>query len=235
MVVSDNGIVEGLKSFGRTRKFSALAWKKRGLLPPSSEVSQRLELSFNTLATQLLLLVGNNASSIDLAAKLNDGLHSLDAADYDTEEREFICDLFADLASLLGLSISVKLNTWLYGDTLGDIATEISLDQANEPPLKTLTQLCTGCGSAFHTCITQEREDNLVENWLVVECSACSEYNFMVFPPKIGTTQANGYKFIECLWRDRYTLETAQERFQKLSSKRRNQLASSRVRNKTAS
>ncbi len=222
-----------LKKYGKVRKFSAAAWKKRGLLPSSDELSQRLELFFNALVADLLLLVETNAPRFDLEKKLESVLLSLDPACYDTEEKEFICDLFSELAFLLGLNISVRLNGWLYGDELGEVAMEKSLAQVTEEVLKTVTQLCTECSSELRTSITQEREYNLIEDWVIIECLQCHEYNFMVTPPNIGTSRGIGYKFVECLWRDSYTIETAQERFIKLRNKKRKQLAISRTRNQT--
>ncbi|MEI9946453.1 MAG: hypothetical protein WDN26_19810 [Chitinophagaceae bacterium] len=73
-------------------------------------------------------------------------LSKFNKLDYDTEEKEFICDLFHELSTIADIDFKDDLNKWLYGSVL---TTLLKLKNILNPEkiVETLTQPCTNCGT----------------------------------------------------------------------------------------
>jgi phosphate uptake regulator len=78
-----------------------------------------MEAVMNDMATKLLELSRKNASAIALRQSLASSLRSVSSIEFDTEEREFICDEVARLGRIVNVKVSNALNRWLYGALLG--------------------------------------------------------------------------------------------------------------------
>ena len=115
---SEQNKVDLLTAFKLRDKFSDQAWNNRGLNPSSSEISSNLTRLFNLSADELIEAVQNNASEKQLKSLLKYQLSKFNKLDYDTEEKEFICDLFFELAKIVNIDFKDNLSSWLYGSAL---------------------------------------------------------------------------------------------------------------------
>ena len=215
--------LKAIQSFKARRKFAASAWKKRGLLPSSAEVCEQLETFFNELAVELLIVLKADGSKSDLQQALVSKLQSLSSFDYDTEEREFICDEFARLGKAVGLGSPTELDDWLYGS---DLAEGIEPDVGGEQELivATHSQACTGFAAPLESRVSELRADIDFGSRFIVTCVACGEYNFLTVPAGISRFRNVGYEWVEQLWNDLYTEEAAKLRFQKVYEARRKRI-----------
>jgi hypothetical protein len=107
--------IDRLTAFRQREKFSDEAWNKRGLNPSAQEISLKLTELFNRCADVLIDAVGKNASDKQLKTILKSHLSNFSKRAYDTEEKEFVCDLFYELAQILEIDFTDNLNRWLYG------------------------------------------------------------------------------------------------------------------------
>ena len=218
MPLGTNTIKAQLAAFRRKQKFSEAEWRKRGLIPSSDAISAHLDSEFNRVADQLATLISNTYSRIEVDALLLQALKRLNRDAHDTEEAEFVCDRFATLASIFSLKLDPHLNTWLYGDELGETASKLAKDS---DVVKNLSQLCTECGTALETAITGFREDNESEAWFSIGCLACGALNFLVLPPKLGSFRMIGYKSVTQYWRHQFNRQTAEAAFALARTKRK--------------
>jgi hypothetical protein len=186
-----------IAAFRRKKKFSNAEWQKRGLLPSAAELSSTLESFFNDLAKSLLADIEAPSPLTAAERTLTAAIEALDRDLYDTEEAEFICTLLEALAQVFGLKFGPALNVWLYGEGLGQAATELAEREANVQPLRTLVQACSGCNSDLLSDITSERDDNEAEAWFSIECLTCGALNFLTLPPGIGSMRPTGYRFVQ--------------------------------------
>ncbi len=212
--------LKAIQSFKPRKKFAASAWKKRGLLPSSAEVCEQLETFFNELAVDLSIVLKADASKSDLQQALVSKLQSLSSFDYDTEEREFICDEFALLGKAIGLGSPTELDDWLYRSDLAQ-GFEPDVGGEQEPVVATHSQQCTGCAAPLESRVSEFRADNLLGSRYIAKCLACGEYNLLTIPPRTSKFRAVGYEAVEQLWNHLYTEEAAKLRFQKVFEARR--------------
>jgi hypothetical protein len=85
--------IDKLVAFRERDKFSADAWDERGLQPSNSQLCDQLSTSFNQIVDKLVA-ESSDASQKGLTLILTNGLKMFRKNDYDTEEKEFISDLF---------------------------------------------------------------------------------------------------------------------------------------------
>jgi hypothetical protein len=219
MLNSASPLNSKLNAFRRRQKFSAAAWRKRGLLPSNGEISGELNSFFNELATSITAdLSSTNPSKIQ-AQLLTTALADLDRHAFDTEEAEFICSLFAELAAILSLSLGTALNIWLYGEELGDLPPRQAEEDTATRISPRISQPCTGCAAPLISEVNGTDERNQSESWLGVECLSCGELNFLVLPPQLGSMRPVGYK-VSQYWRG-FTKEKAQTAFAAAYAKKR--------------
>jgi hypothetical protein len=146
-----------LTSFRQRDKFSTQAWNERGLNPSSTELSSRLTQLFDECATALIEAVQSNKSEKLLESVLKEQLSNFNKRDYDTEEKEFICDLSYELAQILKIDSADNISRWLYGSTL----TTLLKIQARSNPKKvldTIHQTCPTCEGALDMFIMRKEE-----------------------------------------------------------------------------
>src|SRR5436190_9223605 len=114
-MTSEQSKVDQLTAFRNREKFSNQAWNNRGLYPPDSEISLTLADLFKSCADTLIDAVEKNSSEKVLKSVLESQLSNFNQLDYDTEEKEFICDLFFELSQILNIDFADSAMTWLYG------------------------------------------------------------------------------------------------------------------------
>ena len=74
---------------------------------------------FNDVAARLLAQTQADPSPQALKRVLTQFLSSTRRSEFDTEEREFVCDEVSRVARIVNVDVSGNLNRWLYGPLLG--------------------------------------------------------------------------------------------------------------------
>ncbi|SFD17598.1 protein of unknown function [Chitinophaga sp. CF118] len=208
--------INKLLALKRKDKFSAEEWERRGVNPSSSELCEQLTLLFNDALDALIKAVENNASGRQLKSILSQHLSGFSKSDYDTEEREFITDLFYKLASILNIEFKHQLNNWLYGIVLGTLIRISSLFRKARVVVETLSQECSNCKIQLDTFILERGDDIPDLCWDIIQCDSCNEYNLLNKGPHIRELRFGNYRWIEQLSKDEFSEEQALVRLEQI-------------------
>jgi hypothetical protein len=220
-MASQQSILDKLIAFKEHDKFSASAWNQRGLNPSDSTVSTHLEFLFNDCADNLIEAVRSDLASGQLKRILKKGIHRFDKTNYDTEEREFICDYFFQLSNIVAVDFKDNLNSWLYGAVLGAVLKLTALLKGKEKVVAVLSQDCTKCGSRLDTFIIKKEEGIPDNSWAIIRCNHCNDYNLLSVGPDIKQLRFGEYKLVEQLPKDEYTEAQANIRLEQIRLFRR--------------
>lgn len=193
--------IEKLTDFIHRDKFSTEVWNERGLNPSSDELCQYLTSFFNTSADKLIEKVKTHSSARQLKSVLKSQLSTLEKSNFDTEEKEFICDLFHELAATVEVNFNDNLNTWLYGSVLTTLM-KIQKIIRPEKIIETLRQPCTKCGTQLETHIMRKQEGIQETDWLVGKCNNCGELNLIIRKSNIKGTRFGNYQWVDTLRMD---------------------------------
>lgn len=197
-------------------KFADSEWENRGLNPSGSYLCEYMESRFNSCLSSLIVLVKSNSSLKILKKELNKGLRSFERFNFDTEEREFICDIFYTISKVIEIEFKNELNSWLYGSFLAYVFRILSFLKGEEKILEILSQNCTKCDSGLEIFILA-REDTLLESdFLIVRCKSCKEFNLIDHGPNVKQVRFGDYELVEQLPKDNYDLEGAKIRLKQL-------------------
>lgn len=222
-MTSEQDKILQLTIFRQRNKFSDEAWNNRGLNPPGPELSSKLTDLFNSSAGALINAVQNNASKKTVKSVLQSQLSNFNQLDYDTEEKEFICDLFFELSHILNIEFADSAMTWLYGSEVADSMRE---QLKLHPPtvLDTIHQTCPGCGTALDTFIMRKQEGIPDFSWNIVQCKNCKDYSIVSFGPNVMEVRHDNYIFIQQLPKSEYSREQAESQLEEVrnSAKRLN-------------
>jgi len=207
--------VNKLLLFKQRDKFSQSAWNDRGLNPSSTELCIQLTQLFDLCADELIKAVNNNNSNRQLKSVLKAGLKNFNKLDYDTEEKEFICDLFHELAIIINVDFNENLNKWLYGSVL---TTLMKIQKALKPEkiVQTIKQPCTKCGTQLETHILRKEEGIPETSWFVAKCNNCGELNLISPGPNAKQTRFGNYQWVDTLRMDEYTYDQALTRLEQI-------------------
>ena len=208
--------LDKLNTFRKLDKFSTSAWEKRGLNPSDSEMCNRLQNLFNDCADNLIEATNSDFKPRQLKSILKSWLDSVNSSDYDTEEREFICDYFDQLSKIVSVDFKDNLNSWLYGKVLNTLFKVTSFFKGKDKIIETLSQNCTKCGSKLETFIIRKEEGIPDYNWTIIQCNNCNEYNLLSTGPNIKELRFGNYKSIEQLPKTEYTEEQANVRLEQI-------------------
>lgn len=209
-------ILKQLQAFRQLDKFSTSAWNDRGLNQSDAELCERLEQLFNKCADNLIEAVNSDYSRRQLKNVLKSNLQNFRSSDYDTEEREFICDYFFQLSNIVSVDFKDNLNSWLYGTVLNTLFKITSFIKGQEKVIETLSQDCTKCNSKLKTYITR-KEDGIPDYcWTIIQCNNCNEYNLLSTGPNIKEYRFGNYKSVEQLPKTEYTEEQAKSRLEQI-------------------
>ena len=99
-----------LKYLLEKKKFADSEWEKRGLNPSSSELCEQMENKLNQCLNSLINLIEHNSSQNDLKKSLRQSLKTFDKSNFDTEEKEFICDYFNEISKSIEIDFKNDLN-----------------------------------------------------------------------------------------------------------------------------
>jgi len=207
--------LDKLALFKQRDKFSSSAWNDRGLNSSSNELCQRLTQLFNLCAENLIEAVNNKYSSKQLKTVLKAGLSRFNKFDYDTEEKEFICDLFYELATIINIDFKDNLSKWLYGSTL---TTLLKIQKFLKPDkvIETLSQPCSKCDTRLDTYIMKKEKGIPESSWLIAKCNNCGELNLLSHGPDVKETRFGNYQWVENLSMSEYTRDQALTRLEQI-------------------
>lgn len=201
--------LDKLEAFKNRNKFSYSAWEERGLNPSANEISDKLEILFNKCTDELINAINLSLKTKQLKLILKQNLESLYSSDFDTEEREFICNYFDQLSKIVSVEFKDNLNSWLYGNLLNIIFKVSSFFKGKVKDKEILTQDCTKCGSKLETFITK-KEDGIPDySWKIIQCDNCKEFNLLSTGPNIKELRFGNYKLIEQLPKTEFNEEQA--------------------------
>ncbi|WP_214229576.1 DUF4844 domain-containing protein [Pedobacter sp. B4-66] len=213
--MTDEQKIDKLVDFKQRNKFSIQVWNERGLNPSSDELCQQLTLFFNSSSDNLISGIKSKKSVQQLKSMLKSELSSLNKLDYDTEEKEFICDLFNELATIIEIDFNSNLNKWLYGSVL---TTLMKIQNFIKPVkiVETLKHSCTKCSTVLETQILS-KESGIPETcWPIVKCNSCGELNMLSLGPNVKETRFVNYKWVDSLHMKEYTYEQALTRLEQI-------------------
>jgi hypothetical protein len=208
--------LDKLNAFRKLDKFSSSAWEQRGLNPSDSEMCNRLQNLFNDCADNLIEATNSDFKQRQLKSILKSWLDSVSSSDYDTEEREFICDYFDQLSKIVSVDFKDNLNSWLYGKVLNTLFKVTSFLKGQDKIVETLSQDCTQCGSKLETFITRKEEGIPDYSWTIIQCNNCNEFNLLSTGPNIKEYRFGNYKSIEQLPKTEFTEEQANTRLEQI-------------------
>jgi hypothetical protein len=207
--------VDKLLSFKQRDKFSQSAWNKRGLNPSSPELCSQMTKLFDLCADNLIKATEDKHTSRQLKSVLKAGLGNFNKLDYDTEEKEFICDLFHELATIVNVDFNENLNRWLYGSVL---TTLMKMQKILKPEkiVQTLRQPCTKCETQLETHILRKENGIPETSWIVAKCINCGELNLLSTGPNVKETRFGNYQWVDSLSMDEYTYQQALTRLEQI-------------------
>lgn len=205
-----------LQRFLKKNKFSNSEWENRGLNPSSLELSQKMNELLDDCCQNLIVLSENGATSKAFKKELKKGLATFNKADFDTEEKEFICDYFFELSQIVEVNFKDELNTWLYGSLLNGMLKVASIFKGSSKVIETLSQDCTNCHAKLETFITKKQDGIPDFAFDIVKCNSCSEFNMIDKGPNIHSLTFGEYQLVEQLKKTEYTEEQAKVRLEQI-------------------
>ncbi len=215
--MTDDQKIDTLVNFQQRNKFSIQAWNERGLNPSSDELCQQLTLFFNSSSDTLISGIKSKKSVQQLKSILKSELSRLNKLDYDTEEKEFICDLFNELGTIIEIDFNSNLNKWLYGSVLTTVM-KIQNFIRPEKFVETLKHSCTKCSTVLETHVLSKESGIPETGWLVAKCNDCNELNLLSLGPDVKETRFVNYKWVDTLHMNEYTYEQALTRLEQIKS-----------------
>jgi hypothetical protein len=207
--------IDKLLLFKQRDKFSQSVWNERGLNPSSTELCIKLTRLFDLCADNLIKATNEKYSSKKLKSVLKSGLSNFNKSDYDTEEKEFICDVFHELATIVNIDFNENLNKWLYGSVLITLM-KIKNILKPEKIVKTLKQQCTKCETQLETHIVKMEEGIPETGWFIVKCNQCDEFNLISPGQNVKETRFGNYRWVDTLSKDEYTFDQALIRLEQI-------------------
>jgi len=206
--------IEWLINFRDRDKFCYQAWNERGLNRSSDEMCDELKALFYYTANELITAIESNKSKWKLKQILKGRLATFNKWNYDTEEKEFISDLFFELSQIIDVDFRDNLNKWLYGYV---IITFMKVIQFFKPKKieESIKQNCTRCNAVMETAFS--RKENIPdEKWIIGRCGSCKEFNLFSHGPNIKSYSCINYIPEEYLPKEEFTYEQALTRLEQV-------------------
>jgi hypothetical protein len=167
-------------------------WEKHGLMPSEKYLSDKMDNLINACLIDLINSDNKNLSHSDFETILDKGIDRFNDLHYDTEEKEIIAEKFNDIATIINIDISKRLNIWMYGRVLSTINDLFSQEETNFVGSQIIK--CSDCNNT----LTQgflEVEGNIPSYWTIVNCEHCGETNLF---PAIGNIKET--VFLNCTY-----------------------------------
>jgi hypothetical protein len=211
--MENSNLINRLSALKQKDKFSEGEWNRRGLNPSGVECCRQLDLLFNAVLVDLIEGVG---SSSDLKQILSHHLSGFVKSEYDAEEREFIADLFSNVAFIVDVDFAFTLNRWIYGSIVAIIMKIFSLFKRPAVIVDTLSQECTNCNALLETFILERGNDIPDLCWDIIQCDSCKEFNLLNKGPHIRQLRFGNYRWIEQLSKSEFNEEQATIRLEQI-------------------
>ncbi|UZO80621.1 DUF4844 domain-containing protein [Aquimarina sp. ERC-38] len=208
--------IDKLRNYLTKEKFNCSEWEKRGLNPSSDEICRVMSLGVNNCCKSLIQDCEQKNNDRIFKRTLKKGLKSIDKNQLDTEEKEFICDCFHELANIVSVDINNELNSWMYGSLLSGIMSISNALKGKEKIIEILSQNCTKCKSKLETFIIGKEEGIPDYVFDIVKCKNCGELNLIDKGPNIKSLRFGEYEPVEQLRKDEYNFEQAKERLEQI-------------------
>jgi hypothetical protein len=205
--------LQAVKSFREKNHFSDEAWEERGLLPSNPEVIAQLALRLNECTDNVITGLTNEVSEEDLRSILKNGVARFEEDYFDSEEKEYVCELLYELAGYVNLNISNELNSMLYGSGLASLLAQAN----NREPVETVSQNCTRCAAILETKIMQKLK-NVPGSWQIVRCNSCNELNLLTLGPGYKEIRFGNYVNLGTFGMHQHKLEDITKIFQKMKN-----------------
>jgi hypothetical protein len=218
---SKDPIITALSGFRNRDKFSHQAFQKRGLNRSDAELCDKLESILNECTDQLITAINDDINDKGIAKILKNNLNNLNRSDFDTEERELICDYFHELSQIVVVKISADLNGLLYGRLFSIMMKISNFLRGPEKVVETQEQPCTNCNIPLRTSILKRQEDAPDYGWTIIRCNSCSEYNLLSIRGGVGECRFENYHYVERLPTTEYSEEQAKIRLEQIKFFRR--------------
>lgn len=196
-------------------KFSTKAWDERGLIPSSAEVCQMLSKHFDVCADRMITAINEQRSEQEIKKLLKSLLAQINKHDFDTEEKEFICDLYYELSMIAGVDLKEELNKWLYGSFVNTLM-KMTRTFKTERIVETRQQPCSSCGNTLETYIIGKEQGIPDSDWFIIKCNHCNELNLLSPGPNIKQIKFGNYQLVETLRKEEYTEEQAAIRLEQI-------------------
>ena len=174
-----------------------------------------MESGINAAAEALNVAIQTNVSNKQLVAILKSHLYAFHKRDYDTEEKEFIGDLFHELASIVNIDFSNHLDRWLYG-SVSHTFFKLGAALSRKKETETISEPCSGCGVQLETLIISKQRDIPDFSWNIVKCKACGAYSIVSYGPQVKEIRYTSYELIEQLPKDQFSRQEAEIRLEQL-------------------
>lgn len=208
--------IERLQFLLDKEKFADSEWENRGLNPSDSDLCEYMETKFNSCLSSIINLIKINSSKKLLKKELVKGLNSFDKFKFDTEEKEFTCDVFYEISEIINVDFKNELNKWLYGSLLNYLFKVSQFLKGKEKIIETLSQTCTKCESNLETFILSKEETILESDFLIIRCKSCREFNLLDSGSNVKELRFGNYELVEQLPKNNYALNEARIRLKQL-------------------
>ena len=208
-------IIGQLISFRERDKFSSEAWKKRGLPSADTVLCKYLSSHFHDSANHLIAAIRLGMPASGLKDIIRKRLSSFKKMRYDTEEKAFICELFDEMATIVGIDFRHQLNNWLYGYI---VMTAKRLLRILQPAgmVEMAKQACTGCGTVLQTHVTEKTEGREEADWLIAKCHHCGEFNLVSPGAGVSIYKCVNYSVVDHLVKQKYSHAEAMLRMEQI-------------------
>jgi hypothetical protein len=180
-----------------------------------------MEDLFNDCTDSLIDSIKSNRNESANKKIIKNGLQRFNKLDYDTEEREFICDYFYELSQIINVDIKNDLNNWLYGFGINTMIKILSAFKKPDRIIETQSQDCTKCNSKLETFILERQPDTTDRAYDIVKCKTCGEFNLIDKGSGIKRLKFGNYDWVEHLSKDEYNDEQAKTRLEQIKFFRR--------------
>ena len=197
------------------RKFASDEWLKRGLNPSNHQICDLLESNIDICIDQLVDSIQENKSQRELKKVLSINLKKL-GPDLDTEEKEFAADLYFQISKILDIDFKSQLNKWLHGSILMTLIKITELFRGKEKVIETIENNCTKCNAKLDTFILEKMDANIQNDYNIVKCNNCAEYNLLDNGQGNKRIQFGNYELVEQLSKNAYNQEDAEIRLKQI-------------------
>jgi hypothetical protein len=205
--------IEQLQNFISSDKFAEDIWKSRGLNPLDKKVSVTLQDFLNRLATNLMNGINAGYDPERMKTIFKNGLLGLDNGDFDTEEREFVCEYIFQLSEIVDVAVKDLLVEWMYGSETANLASNNHHLSSSE----IVSQTCSNCGELLKTKIDGRQADVPDFAYHIVRCNKCKAYNLLDLGAGILGYELLNMIPVELLRKNQYSKEQAIQRLLDLS------------------